>query len=107
MPAGQGRPVRLSAPAVTIAGKTHLIDLSGLYRVPAAESRVIGFLRKHVPGAIGELAHGSSGTMARPTRFVSYFVNRIPDGVATAAVVMSMIPAGAGHTWLRLDAQVL
>ena len=95
------------APATRLGGKTTSVDLAKVYRVPGTPQQVLRFISSHRPVKTANVSRGRSTQSGVTEQFVNYFFSRPPDGVQSAMLVASVLPAGHGHTWLRYDAQAV
>jgi hypothetical protein len=78
-----------------------------VYLVSGTTKQVLGFVSSHRPVKTANVGHGRSTRSGVTEQFVNYFFSRPPDGVQRAMLVASVLPAGHGRTWLRLDAQTI
>ena len=114
LPAGTRRlppapaPPFLSQPAEEPADSA-LVDVHRFFAAPLPSNALSAYLVAHVPDGMASAGTGQASGPGEPTTLdVSYYLaRRVPAGIYSAQVVLTMVPDGSGGSWLRADAQVI
>jgi hypothetical protein len=100
-------PSSLSEPAAGYAGGSASLDQYQLFAAPQSMGTVAAFLAARAPAGMGKSGTGQgSGSAGGPFMEVSYLARPVPEGVAGAHLVLTVVPAASGGSLLRADAQV-
>ena len=102
-------PSSLSEPAVRSATDTAAyLDQYRLFALAQPMAAAAAFLAAHVPPG---LSAGSTGQGSGPDGItmqeVGYLARSVPVGIASAQLVLTIVPGSAGGSLLRADAQVI
>lgn len=102
------RPPAELLPGSRLGNKKTSVDLVKVYRVRGTGAAVLRFISAHLPADAANISRGTSTSGSAPAeQLLNYFVTGTPDGVTSAMLVATVVPAQLGSTWLRLDAQVI
>ena len=114
LPPGTGRlpqdplPQSLREPAYGPADVTPSLDQYRLFALPQPMNTAAAYLAAHVPVGLGAGGTGSeSGPAGAMMQDVSYLARSVPVGIASAELVLTVVPASPGRSLLRADAQVI
>jgi hypothetical protein len=100
-------PQALSAPFDTAAGMP-TTRTSALWNVPEPAGQVLSFVRAHPPAGMTSSGSGQSGTASQVVvQFAGYDLSRLPAGVSSASLAISVVPAGSALSVVRADVQVI
>jgi hypothetical protein len=87
---------------------TPSLDQYRLYALPQSMDTAAAFLAARVPAGLAGGGTGQYGNSRGVTEMnVTYLDQQVPDGIAGAQVVVSVVPASSGGSLLRADAQVI
>jgi hypothetical protein len=109
LPAGARRlphtpvPSSLAAPVYGPGDVTPSLDQYQLFALTPPMATAAAFLAAHVPPG---LSPGGTASGSGPFQAVSYLTRPLPAGIAGAQLVLTVVPAAAGGSLLRADAQV-
>ena len=113
LPAGTRRlppkpvPPSLREPALGTAIGDTSFDLPQFFVVPQPMGAVEAGLAAHAPAGMSQDGTGEGSGDNGPFLEVSYLVQSVPAGIASAEIVLTVVPAGPGGSLLRADAQIL
>jgi hypothetical protein len=116
LPAGARRvpatpvPPSLKYPAYGPAISVTSFDLARFFAVPRSMDALEAGLASHAPAGMTQDGTGWGGSGSENSASyldVSYSVQSVPPGVASAEVVLTIAPAGPRQSVLRADAQIL
>jgi len=103
-----GHPPQAIATPFETEGGTPMVSASALWTVPEPAAKVLGFAGTHAPAGTESNGSGQSGTPGHFTEeFVSYALSRLPSGVSSATLAISVVPAGPDASDVRGEAQVI
>jgi hypothetical protein len=89
---------------------TEVIPSLDQYRLFALRQQMgaaAAFLAARVPAGMGNGGTGSGGLDGSTMQDVTYLAQSVPAGIAGAQLVLTVVPASAGGSLLRVDAQVV
>jgi hypothetical protein len=113
LPAGTRRlppmpvPPSLREPALGPATGDTSFDLPQFFVVPQPMDALEAGLAAHAPVGMGQGGTGRGSGDNGPFLEVTYLVQSVPAGIASAQIVLTVVPAGSGGSLLRADAQIL
>lgn len=113
LPAGTRRlpptpvPPSLREPALGPATGDTSFDLPQFFVVPQPMDALEAGLAAHAPAGMGQGGTGRGSGDNGPFLEVTYLVQSVPAGIASAQIVLTVVPAGSGGSLLRADAQIL